>query len=386
MPIAGDSLVTGLGQLGTLAGQVPGAVNDLLAAVRDPNSTLTVSGGVDAVEQTVGAWATFTEQIEQRLESHALEYPGDRFDAEARLAGIALLHVSLAEDVAVLAPFDTVPPGMLAAAAATLAAFPVRAAITLTVLDEGRLRQSLSEPIEADLPEDDVNQEPSAKEEPDVFHKIAADAVDDVVKDIIDRAGTACASVVLGLGGLAAHAVHPLKEALDLAPGFIAEALLREYRKIAGLVKSLVNRAKKIFNSICSNYRDILSPVQDDVMAALTEPLGARLIAELLNAGKVQTDAIQQLGVVQDAHERDDRIQRIKKLKKLHARWVGPVRYTADGLPLLAPIMVGPVAAAAIAGVGLLAWTVIVTGDQLDTSRRSFPDRWAGVVRRAGGG
>jgi hypothetical protein len=121
-------------------------------------------------------------------------------------------------------------------------------------------------------------------------------------------------------------------------------------------------------------------------MAALTEPLGARLIAELLNAGKVQTDAVQQLGVVHDAHERDDRIQRIKKLKKLHARWVGPVRYTADGLPLLAPMMVGPVPAAAIAGVGLLAWTVIVTGDQLDTSRRFFPDRWAGVVRRAGGG
>jgi hypothetical protein len=384
MPIAGDLLETDLGQLPALAAQVPRQIDDLLAAAHDPNSTLTASAGIDAVEQTVDAWAASTEQIERQLESHALEYPADRFDVEARLAGIALLHLSLAEDVAILAPLDTLPADTPMAAALAQVALPARATVTVAVLEDGGLRESLAQPIEADSPEDhDAVEE--AEEEPDVRHKLITEAVDDVVKDIVDRAGGACSSVVLGLGGLAIQAAHPLAEALNLAPGFIAEALKREYRKIATLVKSLVNRAKKIFSSICSNYRDVLAPEQDEVMNAVSDPIGAALIARLLDADKVRAAATLKLSEAKDDREMDDRIQRMKKLKKLHARWVGPVRYVGDGLPLLVPVMIGPVSAAAIAGVGLLAWSVLVTGDQLDTSRRFFPDCWPGVVRRAGG-
>lgn len=395
MPITGDLLARDLRQLGDLAAQVRGPVNDLLDAARDANSALTVDAGVDAVQRAVGEWAAVTEGLEQRLGSHALEYPADRFDADARLGGIALMHVSLAADVATLVPFDGVPASILVAVAATEFTLPRRAEISLRVLENGRLLQSISEPIEQGLPRDDADAPEAEKpkaEEPKAdtqealadFRKIAGDAVDDVVKDIVDRAGKACSSVVLGLSGIAIHAVHPLSEALNLAPGFITEALRKQAKKIAGLVKILVNRANKIFNAILGGYRDVLAPLQDQITSALTEPLGARLIGKLVDDDKVRADAKQRLSQARDVRERDRRIERMEKLKTLHARWVGPVRFTADGLPLLTPVMVGPVPAAAIAAVGLLGWTVFVTGDQLDTSRKLFPDLWPGVVRRAG--
>ena len=400
MPITGDLLTRDLPQLGDLAGHVRDPVNDLLGAARDASSTLTVDAGVDAVQRAVGEWAAVTEGLEQRLRSHGVEYPADRFDVDARLGGIALLHLSLAADVAALAPFDGVPAGILVAAAAAEFTLPRRAEISLRVMDTGRLLQSISEPIEQGLPGNDAKapeakapeaDAPKAKEQKDKarealadFRKIAADAVDDVVKDIVDRAGTACTSVVLGLSGIAIHAVHPLSEAFNLAPGFITETLHKQAKKIAGLVKILVRRANEIFNAILGGYRDVLSPLQDQIMSALTEPLGARLVGKLVDDDKVRADAKQRLGQAPDAGERDRRIERMKKLKTLHSRWVGPVRIVADGLPLLTPVMVGPVPSAAIAAVGLLGWTVFVTGDQLDTSRKLFPDLWPGVVRRAG--
>jgi hypothetical protein len=400
MPITGDLLGSDLRQVGELAAQVRGPVNDLLGAARDANSTLTVDAGVAAVQRAVDEWATVTEGLEQRLRSHALEYPADRFDAEARLGGIALMHVSLAADVAALVPFDGVPASILVAAAATEFTLPRRAEISLRVLETGRLLQSISEPIEQGLPRDDADapeaEAPEAEapkaEDPKAdtqetladFRKIAGDAVDDVMKDIVDRAGTACSSVVLGLSGIAVHAVHPLSEALNLAPGFITEALRKQAKKIAGLVKFLVNRANEIFNAILGNYREVLAPLQDQITSALTEPLGARLVGKLVDDDKVRADAKQRLCQARDVRERDRRIERMEKLKTLHARWVGPVRIVADGLPLLTPVMVGPVPSVAIAAVGLLGWTVFVTGDQLDTSRKFFPDLWPGVVRRAG--
>jgi hypothetical protein len=374
MAITGELLEGDLRRLSNVADQVPGAVNNLLSATRDPNSTLTVGAGVDAVERAVDVWAAESGQVEQRLASHALEVPGDRFDVEARLAGIALLHVSLAEDVAVLAALDAVSADTLAAAVPDRAALPEQAVITVTVLGDGGLRDSLSAPAEGDSPED-----------PGADREAITSAVDDVVKDIVDRAGTAATTVVLRLSGLAVSAAHPLAEALNLAPGFIAEALRRKARKIGNLIRSLVGRAKKIFDTICGNYREILEPVQDDVMESVNDSLGAALIAKLLDAGKVRGDAAQRLNEAAAGGERDDRIKRMRKLKRLHERWVGPVRYTAEGLPLLIPVMVGPVSAAAIAAVGLLSWTVVITGDQLDSSRRLIPDFWPGVVRRAGG-
>ena len=46
--------------------------------------------------------------------------------------------------------------------------------------------------------------------------------------------------------------------------------------------------------------------------------------------------------------------------------------------------MLGPVPAAPSAGAALIAWTVMISGDQLD-SEGFFPNFWTGVVQRSGG-
>ena len=394
MPITGD-LLNDLGQLGEAAGQVRAAVDHLLAAARDPDSTLTVSAGVDAVQRAVDNWASVTEELERRLQAHAREYPNDRFDAEARLGGIAMLHLSIAADVAILAPFDDALAGSLAPALEAQAGLPRRADTSRKVLEDGRLLESLSKPIEETSPNDgeealpepieEALPEDGASDAPDQSREIAQLAVDDVVNNIVDRAGTACSRVALQLGGVLVQVVHPLTEALKLAPPVVADAVRRQVRRIAKLVKFLVRRANDIFNAVLGKYREVLSPVLDEVGAELTETLGARLVVRLVDADRVRSNAEERLTRARNARQRKRRIQKMKHVKTLHRRWVGPVRFVADGLPFLAPMMIGPVPTAAIAGVGLLGWTVIVTGDQLDTTRKFFPDLWCGVVRRAGG-
>jgi hypothetical protein len=373
MAITGD-LPNDLGQLRETAARVRSAVDGLLVAARDPDSALTVSAGVEMVRREVDEWASVTADLERRLESHALEHTGDRFEVQARLGGVAMLHLSIAEDVAILAPFDGLPDGSLVAALEVT--LPERADISLTVLADGGLLDSLSEPVEEGLPEDAAS---------DGSHEIVGDDVDDVVKDIVDRAGTACISVAQGLTGILVQVAHPLNDALNLAPEVVADSIRRGIRKIAGIVKVLIGRAKKIFDSILGNYREVLSPVAGEIESALTESLGARLIAKLVDADTVRSNAKTQLSGARDDRERDRRIRKVNHVKTLNARWVGPVRFVAHGLPLLAPIMIGPVPTVAIAGAGLLGWTVLVTGDQLDTTRRFFPDLCPGVVRRAGG-
>jgi hypothetical protein len=68
----------------------------------------------------------------------------------------------------------------------------------------------------------------------------------------------------------------------------------------------------------------------------------------------------------------------LKDLLQKNKRWVGPVRTAAKGLDFLWPVQVGPVPTAPIAACALLAWTLIITGDQLD-ARGPFPRFWVGV-------
>src|SRR5277367_2580347 len=114
MPVP-EEVLNQLGELDDPAERVRRAVNELLDAAREPESPLTVNAGVDAIELAVLDWLEVTQRIEQQLREHAAEFEGDRFDVEARLGGIALLHVSIASDVAIVAPFDDLPPESRAA-------------------------------------------------------------------------------------------------------------------------------------------------------------------------------------------------------------------------------------------------------------------------------
>ena len=377
-----------LGELDGPAERVRSAVDNVLAAARDPESALTVGELVTTVEQTVYAWVNITDRTEDGLRSYIREFPEDRLDIEARLGGLALLHLAIASDVATIAPLDDLPDTSRPAELRNLSVLPEQATTSLEVLTEGELSRTLSRPMEEEEPddpdpalaEDDLEDEDEDEDEDD-----DKDDLDDVIRSIIGRAGKSGTAVVTGLGGLLSHAMHPLHEALSATPEFIRDAFEKSVRRIARLVKHLIARAAELFNSIFRGYREVVSPILAEAVPTAADALGAGLIGKILDGKQIRTDASAALQTAKNSRQRNRRLRKVRKVDKLHQRWVGPVRLVAAGLPGLSAVLVGPVPASAIAAVVLLAWTVVVTGDQLDAHRWYVTNFWPGVVARAGG-
>jgi hypothetical protein len=373
MPVP-EALLGQLGELDDPAARVRRAVNELLDAAHEPESLLTVSEGVDALERAVIGWLELTEQIEQQLRGYAAEFEEDRFDAEARLGGIALLHLSIASDVATVAPFDDLLTGSYAAALQERSRLPEYTIASSEVLIAGGLGETLSQPIE---PEggDGAAPDPISG---DRFDEL----IDDVVREIVDRAGSAGTSVLVGMGGVLLHVLSPMHEAVRATPAFIRDAFQRGARRIAKLVKRLVGRATDVLDSVFSGYRNAVSEVLEEAVGRRFDPFGAALIAGIVKDEDVRARAARQL---RSAEHPRRAARRVGKTATLHKHWVGPVPWVAKGLPALWAVPIGPVPAGAVAAVVLLAWTILLTGDQLDSDGQLFPDLWAGVVRRAGG-
>jgi hypothetical protein len=333
-----------------------------------------VNEGIGALEQAVGDWLRATERVEQQLRVHAMEFGSDRFDAEARLGGIALLHVSIASDIATVAPFDSLPPDARASALPERSHLPASAVTSSEILIAGELGETLSQPIERDGP-DRVAPDPIAD---DRFDEV----VSEVVREIVDRAGSAGTSVLVGMGGVLLHVLGPLHEAVRATPAFIRDAFQRGALRIARLVKLVVGRATEVLDAVFSGYRSAVSEILEHAVERKFDPFGAALIARIVGDDDVRARAAQQLRSVKRPRRA---IRRVRKTTTLHKHWVGPVPFAAKGLPALWAVPIGPVPAGAVPAVVLLAWTVLLTGDQLDSARPFVPDLWAGVVRRASG-
>jgi hypothetical protein len=371
-----------LGELDGPAERVRSAVDNVLAAARDPESALTVGELVTTVEQAVYAWVDITDRTENGLRSYIREFPEDRLDIEARLGGLALLHLAIASDVATIAPLDDLPDASRPAELRNLSVLPEQATTSLEVLTEGELSRTLSRPMEEEEPDDP---DPALAEDDLEDEDEDKDDLDDVIRSIIGRAGRSGTAVVTGLGGLLSHAMHPLHEALSATPEFIRDAFQKSVRRIARLVKYLIARAVELFNSIFLRYREVVSPILAEAVPTAADALGAGLIGKILDGKQIRTDASAALQTAKNSRQRNRRLRKVRKVDKLHQRWVGPVRLVAAGLPGLSAVLVGPVPASAIAAVVLLAWTVVVTGDQLDAHPWYVTNFWPGVVARAGG-
>ena len=89
------------------------------------------------------------------------------------------------------------------------------------------------------------------------------------------------------------------------------------------------------------------------------------------------------------ARERRKRAKRLRKLVKSHERWLAPVEKLSGGLghlwlvPIPIPVWSHALPAAPAGAAVLLAWVMLLGGDQLDA--KGYPNFRKGVVRRAGG-
>lgn len=355
-----------------------------------------------AVEESVENWARVSFDTERDLLDHLDELPSDADAVQARVGGIAMLHLAIAADVATILPFDDAPRGATvsevhqSAQALGQSLFGRAETIRDAALGPDALIESMS--MEDD-PRDDAEaeRELGAGDNPNItlsavvvadFEALVGDEIDEVVNDILERASRASTAILLGLAGGGGHRllelIPHLRASLSAAPTDVRQFVARTVRRISRLVNVLIARARKALNAVLGGYKASVENLLDaaDPTSWVAESLAGNLLSRLVSSADVRRRARLQLS---QAPDRQRRVTRVKVLKKTHKKWVGPVRVVARGLPALWGVTLGPlpIAAAPVAAVALLGWTIMITGDQLDASR--FPDLWKGVVRRASG-
>ena len=373
-------LLADLRALGTTLAAVRDAVDAALAAGRGAD----LAPGRDAVagvEAATEAWLVRSRALEERLVAHGEAEPADAEDVAGRLGGLAVLHVAAAGDVGAVASLDR----GAGAGPVALASPPAYAsAIQATAFDGGVVR-SLGSP---DTGDDDEPPEPGLRAGAGRDEGPGADA-DEVVQEIVERAGEGASAVLFGLAGGAGELLFsalasPLGTALELGPEAVRSAVADVAGRIAGLVGRLIARVQDVLAAVLGGYRDAVGAVieEADPASYVGESLAGKVLGRLWRADGVRAEATARLAAAPADTPR--RVRRLRRLVRANRRWVGPVRYAARGLPHLWAVPLGPVPAAPVAGVALLAWTTLVTADQLDAAG-PYPDVWRGVVRIAGG-
>lgn len=257
-------------------------------------------------------------------------------------------------------------------------------AIQATAFDGGVVR-ALGSPETGD---DDEPPEPGLRAGTDRDEGPGAD-VGEVVREIVERAGESASAVLFGLAGgtgdvLFSALASPLGTALELGPEAVRSAVGDVAGRIAGLVGRLIARVQDVLAAVLGGYRDAVGAVieEADPASYVGESLAGKVLGRLWRADGVRAEATARLAAA--PADTPQRVRRLRRLVHANRRWVGPVRYAARGLPHLWAVPLGPVPAAPVAGVALLAWTTLVTADQLDAAG-PYPDLWRGVVRIAAG-
>jgi hypothetical protein len=365
---------------GTLAA-VRDAVDVALAAGRGADFATGRGDAVAGVEAATETWLARSRALEEGLVAHGEAEPADAEDVAGRLGGLMVLHVATAGDVAAVASLDGGAP----AGPVALAGPPVYAsAIQATAFDGGVVR-ALGSP---DTGDDDEPPEPGLRAGTDRDEGPGAD-VDEVVREIVERAGENASAVLFGLAGGAGDVLFsalasPLGAALDLGPEAVRSAVGDVAGRIAGLVGRLIARVQDVLAAVLGGYREAVGAVieEADPASYVGESLAGKVLGRLWRADGVRAEATARLAAAPADTPR--RVRRLRKLVGANRRWVGPVRYAARGLPHLWAVPLGPVPAAPVAAVALLAWAMLVTADQLDAAG-PYPDLWRGVVRIAAG-
>lgn len=390
MPVPGEVLDR-LGQLDAPLENVQRAV----ARCFDEQQTLTASAAIEEVTSAVEIWLDQSQLAEADLlellpHSEAVDVPEPSEivgDAVGRLCAISFIHIAVACDVAQLAGLDDADQltdlvtDLLGDSASS------RAIASLVLNARGLFKQLV-------LP-------PSRSRAAD------ADPALEMLDDFVRRTTSVFTTVLLGMvppaGGLVvAQAVTPaLHSALKVAPQEIANEISRLAKGIVRLVKLLIHRIEEIIDAVFGRYKETVTAlldalnVRDRLLKRVIRPAADKLFEaepiataiKLANVKRNMTKFDPVTGRMTHAHEdpavSKQRAKKLRDLSKSNRRWVGPAERVAKGVHPLWAVSAGGVPAAPIAAAVILAWVILITGDQLD-SRGPFPNFWEGLRTIAG--
>jgi hypothetical protein len=377
---------------------IEGAVRGVIEAVNDarldrrtdePGSGLSVAEALGAVERASNHWFVVSDDLEAALDAVLARRPDDESEVRACQSALMLLHAAVGNEIALVQPLES------AAGELKLADIPARPTAGGAGLAEAAFGRGALLALLAVGTDDDAAPEPpgtvSSNQEVGQAVRTIRSRSADAITDIV--AGTAAPPLV-GVLPLPAGVPAAMQQLLEqFGEWGVEQAIDHLPGRVSRLVRLALNRVKRLLGKILGDYRD-------DVVAA-----SVRLLSDGSGDETARRDfmneALSRLFDTRDVMDRGTaaidradrlalraRVRRLRKLQDSNGRWIGPVEILSLGLGSLwaVPIVMGPVVmpAAPAAAAALLAWVVLVSGDQLDTKRR-VPNFWKGVVQRSEG-
>jgi hypothetical protein len=338
---------------------------------------------LESVEQATVNWFEVADGLEAALDSMVESQPDSESEIRACQSALMLLHTAVMNEIALLQPLELVVGNPRIT---DVPEWPSEddARLEDAAFGRGGLVALLN--LGTD---DDKEKEASGL-------GVSTDEVGDAVDVILRRSERAVTSVIAGVtaaplvGALPLPAGVPdaVREMLEhLGEWAIEEAVDQLPGRVSRLVRLALNRVKRLLGKILGDYRDdLVTTVSGTVLAPGAGVKWA--MNHLFGAENVYTRGREAFQKAAGA-ERRTRARRLRKLEKSNERWVEPVRILSLGLGKLwiVPIPLGPgifVPAAPAAAAALLAWVVLVSGDQLDSDGH-YPNFWKGVVQRSEG-
>jgi hypothetical protein len=364
------------------------AVNDARYDRRtdEPHSGLRVGEALARVEEATTHWFAVADELEGALDDVLERRPENESEVRACQSALMLLHTAVMNEVALVQPLELVDGDQ------RLADTPDWPAAEDAVLEEVAFGRGDLVALLYIGTDDDPGPEPpgTVASNQEVGQAVLYGSAD-AVKAVI--AGASAAPLV-GAVPLPAGVSDPIRELLErFGEWALDEAIDDLPGRVSKLVRLALKRVKRLLGKILHGYRDDVIDASDQLLSdgARDESAHRTVVAQLMSRLYDTGDVLDRgTAAIDAAHglELRARVRRLRKLEKSNGRWVGPVKLLSPGLGKLwaVPIPLGPVLlpAAPAAAAALLAWVVLVSGDQLDT-RRHFPNFWKGVVRRSEG-
>ncbi|MCU1645419.1 MAG: hypothetical protein JWN03_5694 [Nocardia sp.] len=366
---------------------VAGAVQDARFDRRsdEPGSGLRVDQAVAGVEAASREWFAVSGELQASLELKRRWQPRLGSECQAAESALTMLHLAVTCELALAQPLDWIEgnprlqdiPGWPGGEDAVLTEAASGAGRLLALLRGGT--------------DDDSKQES--------FSVYSDNEIAFTIRAILSQSSDAIGRVFAGLsavplvGVVAPDATDKVREMLErLGDWAIERAIDVLPQRVTALVRIALGRARGLLLKVLGAFRDRVVADVDVLVgdgAAASEFTIGTLLGGIYAVSDVNDRACEAFNAPNITNrDRQQRGGRLVKLKKSNNRWVvGPVEVLALGLPTLWTVTIPlggvGVAAAVPAAAILLAWVVLMSGDQLDASH--YPNFWKGVVRRSAG-
>jgi hypothetical protein len=371
------------------------AVEDILRAQQSDSDPMTRAEAVSSLETQLQSYLATALEVESVLlqyvpngDHDAADQQGtEAADAVEQLARLSFIHLAVASDLAKLASIDALGEADPVRQAEPVLASDRASSIVAVVGGEAADGQPLG-PITL-VAEDAGDADPTLPP--------GGLSAEDVLTRIVDRAAKGVSSVLVGVAPspiVVFGAVEPaLTAALGLAPDVVARAAGKALGSIAHLVRLVLHHVSTVIETVSHRHAEVVHALletlrlDEDVDKLLLEPAVRRVMSTVLGEERIRQD-VQHLRVQQKQEYLRQRAHglhpnpvpnnavALRRLLKHNKLTVGPVPIVSHGLHPLWAVSLAGVPAAPIAGCLLLAWTILITGDQLDSPGKLFPNFW----------